>query len=236
MNPTEENYSVLQSALDYFNHELFDGLLPPCLITLQRKKSTFGYFVPGRFVHRKSRESVDEIALNPTYFATVPIEEILQTIVHEMVHQWQYHYGKPSRSGYHNKEWAEKMESIGLMPSSTGKPGGKRTGQKMSDYIASGGKFEAACKTLLDNRFIIPWVDKRIDRQIAIQLLSGDYELEGVDTATLGIDMAELETISNENRSNREKYSCPSCGNNVWGKPGMNIECGDCHQAMKKPE
>ena len=35
----------------------------------------------------------------------------------------------------YNKEFAEKMMSVGLMPSTTGKPGGKTVGQKMSDYF-----------------------------------------------------------------------------------------------------
>nr|WP_242452443.1 hypothetical protein [Morganella morganii] len=30
-------------------------------------------------------EAIDEIALNPSYFAVVPLVEIMQTLVHEMV-------------------------------------------------------------------------------------------------------------------------------------------------------
>jgi len=37
------------------------------------------------------------------------------------------------------------MESIGLMPSDTGEPGGKRTGQRMSDYPIEGGAFYLQC-------------------------------------------------------------------------------------------
>ncbi|MBM5564638.1 SprT-like domain-containing protein, partial [Klebsiella quasipneumoniae] len=82
--------------------------------------------------------TTDEIAMNPAYFAVCPPEEIMQTLVHEMAHLWQHHFGKPGRRGYHNKEWAERMEEIGLMPSSTGKPGGAKTGDKMADYIIEG--------------------------------------------------------------------------------------------------
>lgn len=39
------------------------------------------------------------------------------------------------------KEWADKMQSIGLIPSSSGEPGGKRTGDKMADFPAEDGKF-----------------------------------------------------------------------------------------------
>jgi hypothetical protein len=49
------------------------------------------------------------------------------------------------------------MESIGLMPSS-GQPGGKRTGDMMADY-PSGGRFLAACESLLTSDFSLSWCD-----------------------------------------------------------------------------
>jgi predicted SprT family Zn-dependent metalloprotease len=65
-----------------------------------------------------------------------------------MAHLWQQDHGKPSRANYHNKEWARKMEEIGLIPSSTGKEGGKKTGQKMTHYIMSNGPFTKAFNDL----------------------------------------------------------------------------------------
>jgi hypothetical protein len=50
--------------------------------------------------------------------------------------------------GYHNKEWAAKMESLGLQPSSTGAVGGKRTGQRVSHYIIPDGPFTKAFANL----------------------------------------------------------------------------------------
>ncbi len=32
--PTEEAYTELQHAYDFFNMHLFDGLLPPCMMTI----------------------------------------------------------------------------------------------------------------------------------------------------------------------------------------------------------
>ena len=57
-------------------------------------------------------------------------------LAHEMLHLWQHENGMLSRNDYHNAEYAKKSEEIGLVPSSTGQPGGKRTGQKMSHYPA----------------------------------------------------------------------------------------------------
>jgi len=94
-SPTAQAYAELQAAFDHYNRELFGGELPPCLITMQREKRTYGYFSSERFVHRHDRSKTDEIAINPSYFAVVPLLEVLQTLVHEMVHAWQFHFGKP---------------------------------------------------------------------------------------------------------------------------------------------
>lgn len=130
LDPTTQAYAELQAAYVHYNNALFDGKLPFCLITMQREKRTYGYFSSRRFGNKHDKTMTDEIAMNPSYFGVVPLLEILQTLVHEMAHLWQFHFGEPGRRGYHNKEWAEKMEAIGLMPSSTGKPGGKKTGER----------------------------------------------------------------------------------------------------------
>ena len=140
MAVTASEYATLQNAYDYFNRVLFGSGLPQVLITLQRRAGALGYFSPDRFQRRgKIREHVHEIALNPNGFAGNTDEEILSTLVHEMVHVWQKEYGEPGRGRYHNREWARKMYGIGLVPSSTGKPGGAITGDSMSHYALEDG-------------------------------------------------------------------------------------------------
>jgi hypothetical protein len=73
-----------------------------------------------------------------------------------MAHQWQFEFGTPSRAGYHNEEWSKKMQSIGLMPSHNGKPGGKKTGQNMSDYVISGSFFEIVLSLGMIELFYLP--------------------------------------------------------------------------------
>jgi predicted SprT family Zn-dependent metalloprotease len=151
-------YVTLAAAFDFFNRRLFQGALPPLLITLQRHKGARGYYSAGRFQGRASPEdSTDELALNPAEFKGRTDAEILSTLVHEMAHHWQQHEGSPSRNRYHNREWADQMEALGLMPSSTGQPGGKRTGQKVSHYILGGGPFDRACGQLLAGGTRVEW-------------------------------------------------------------------------------
>jgi hypothetical protein len=85
------------------------------------------------------------------------VTKTLSTLVHEMAHVWQHAHGKPSRNGYHNAQWAAKMDALGLVPSDTGQPGGKRTGQKCSHYIEKGGPFAVACAELVKTGLEVTW-------------------------------------------------------------------------------
>lgn len=145
-----------ENAYNYFNKILFDDMLPAVIITLQRKKNSYGYFSPDRFSAKYADGSAHELALNPDHFARDD-KLVLSTLVHEMCHVWQQELGKPSRNGYHNKQWADKMEWAGLMPSNTGTEGGKRTGAKVSHYIIQAGKFDREADRLLDSKFRINW-------------------------------------------------------------------------------
>ena len=141
------------------NRSLFEGELPNCLITLQRSKKSYGYFCGDRF-GRADGTLTDEIALNPSHFRDRPQEEVLATLAHEMVHLWQHHFGKPGRGRYHNKEWAEKMRSIGLQPTSTGKDDGAETGDVMGHFIVADGPFDRTVRKLLARGLVVLWTEQ----------------------------------------------------------------------------
>lgn len=214
------------------------------------ERRTCGYFSAKRFA-RADGETTDEIALNPSYFAAVPLVETMQTLVHEMVHLWQHHFGTPGRVRYHNEEWAGKMERVGLMPSSTGRPGGKRTGDKMADYAIEGGPFLQACAALLTTSFSISWFDRfpAIEHvRFGASSFSAGLPVEVGGGAAPLASHAMLASVMHAsasaaedgpghsgtaaNKSNRTKYVC-TCGNAVWGKPGLVILCGSCEEAFE---
>ena len=125
-----------------------------------------------------------------------------------MAHLWQHHFGKPSRSGYHNREWAAKMHEIGLIPVSHDQPG-KETGQKVSHTIEAGGRFERACTAFLATHAAILYHDR-----------AG----EG-DAAT-----------RRKKAASKTKYTCPVCGVNAWAKPDTHLICGDCGEDLDAEE
>lgn len=197
-------YVSFSAAFDFFNRKLFAGKLPVAFITLQRQPGSRGYYAPAQFERRarKSRRA-DEVALNPATFSGRTDGEILSTLVHEMVHHWQKHFGRPGRGRYHNREWAAKMEALGLIPSDTGRPGGKRVGDRMTHYVALGGAFELACRELLAGGIGVEW-----------QARAG-----GGDGA------------ARRNRG-KTRYHCPECGLNAWAKSDVTLLCGGCKEAL----
>jgi hypothetical protein len=157
--PTDAVYGPLQAAFNFFNRALFADRLPECLITLRALGRTKGYFSPGRYTSADGTKSVDEIAMNSTYFRVCTPKETASTLVHEMVHARQHHFGTPPRKSYHDREWAAMMREIGLMPSSTGAPGGKETGYTVSHYIIEGGRFDTAFAEFERTGQTIGWGD-----------------------------------------------------------------------------
>lgn len=195
-SPTQEQFTAYELMFTHFNKVLFDYKLPAVFLNFSRKTKTNGFFAPQRW--NKADAIKHEISLNPTTLHERKPIAVASTLVHEMCHLWQQEFGKPSRSGYHNQEWAARMESVGLIPSDTGEPNGKRCGQRVTHYILEGGVFEHAFKEL-PKAALLPW--------------------------TCGSDPVKQKKATEKNKI---KYTCAGCECNVWGKPDLNIVCDDC--------
>jgi len=216
VKPTKETYDQFQQAYEYLNRALFKSELPNCLITLQRRNRTYGYFSGDQF-GRTDGLVTDEIALNPRHFHNRPVAEVLATLAHEMAHLWQHHHGKPGRNRYHNREWAERMKAIGLQPTTTGEDGGQETGDCVYHTIVPDGPFDTAVKKLLSRGFAISWIEK-----------------PPAAKETSGQDAEGQEQEPDESKSGkRVKYTCPSCGLNAWAKHSVKLVCGSDMTGME---
>jgi hypothetical protein len=199
--PTAEQFAAFQGMYDFFNRELFAGSLRPVILNFSRAANTLGFFAPERWEQADAK--THEISLNPAHLATRSPRDVASTLVHEMVHCWQQEHGKPSARGYHNKEWAAKMDEVGLVPSATGEPGGPRVGFKMTHYISDGGSFARAFERM-PRDVLLPW---------------SSWEPEGGRRGTT-------------TTKSKLKYTCPLCGANAWGKPELHLVCGDDEERM----
>ena len=195
--PTPAQFGAYNGMFAYFNDRLFDGKLPPVLLNFSRLNRTYGFFAPERWAG-KGHQRAHEISLNPQHLKTRKPEEVASTLVHEMVHLWQHEDGNPGRSGYHNREWATKMLEVGLVPSDTGQPGGKQTGQHMTHYIDPKGAFARAWSSMPGDLWL-PWAA-----------------------------IPEGERRRTPRAPSKFAYECPKGHGKVWGKPGLELNCGIC--------
>lgn len=215
IKPTKETYEQLQAAFEHLNKNLFKGTLSNPLITLQRRKRSYGYFAADRF-GRADGVLTDEIALNPSHIRNRQIGEVLATLAHEMVHLWQHRHGKPGRGRYHNREWAEQMKAIGLQPTDTGEEGGKETGESVHHYVVPDGPFERASQKLISRGFALTWTEK--------PQVKPESEPDG----------AEGTGGQEESKSGKRiKYTCPKCELNAWAKHDAQLICGADMAPMK---
>lgn len=208
--PTAEIYGALLHAFSFYNVTFYDEQLPHLVISLQRKKNAYGYFCGDRFADADNPKNIAcEIALNPTLMAHRSDEENMSTLLHEMSHHWQYHFSRyPNKIGkrraYHDREWADDMERMGLIPSDTGKPGGKKTGTRMSHYILDGGPFQKVTRELLATGFTLRWADSQV---ISKPQGGGAPEPKPKDQS-------------------KRKFTCPKCKQNAWAKQTARLSCG----------
>jgi hypothetical protein len=198
---TPAQYRAFQAAYDFLNTQLFEGSLPDVLVTLQRQANSRGYFAAERFAGRVDETTVHELALNPDTFIGRDDRDICSTLAHEMVHVWQETHGTPPRRAYHDREWAAKMKAIGLQPSTTGAPGGKETGQRVTHYIIEGGRYAQAFAALAATGFALRWQSIPWDRAARAKA-----------------------------RASKTKFTCPTCEQNAWAKPDAALICGVCYE------
>ena len=195
---TPVEYTGLQEAFDHFNSTLFDGSVPDCFFTYQRKPGSAGSFAPDEFSGRADELVRDGIRLNPDVFVGQTDQQILQTFVFQMCRAWQWHHGKRSSPGYVNHELADKMKSIGLQPTSTGGVGGKETGSRIFHYVIPDGAFAHAYEKLVS------------------------------DGWHLNLQSAPREGQEDRKKRNKTKWVCSICEQQVYGQPSNALYCSPC--------
>lgn len=219
---TTNQFKTLDDLYKFYNGALFNGELSECIVNMSRHGGSYGFFAAERWKGEEGAENkvIHEISINPDFMNRTD-KEWHSTLVHEMCHLWQQDKGKPSRRGYHNKQWADKMEEIGLMPSNTGQPGGNRVGQNMTHYVIMNGLFERVFNTLeasdLENLRL------KYKPNFAVEVVEKTKNADDEDGEE-GKEPAEPKAPKS---GKKFKYTC-SCGVNVWGKDGLKLKCCNC--------
>lgn len=138
-----------------------------------------------------------------------PIEEVAATLLHEMVHYFNYENGIQDCSRgntYHNKKFKVAAEAHGLNVEHSDKYGWSHTapGDALLDFILENGLTD-----ILINRNEY-----------------GDFQITGTGRHS------GKRTTPPPSPSSTRKYICHCCGNSVRATKTVNIACLDCNVQM----
>lgn len=204
----------LYRIFNFFNKKFYDNVLEKPVILVQtngKHKGTYGWCTSKKIWNDKEgKESYYEITICAEYLNR-PIEEIIGTMLHEMVHlnNLQFDIKDTSRSGtYHNKRFKEIAEGRGLIIEYD-----KRIGWSLT-------KLQENTKNMITE--LNPALELfKIARR-------SPYLLSEVG------ENNDNETVEEEEkpRSSMRKYVCPGCVTIVRATKDVNIICGSCKQTF----
>ena len=130
------------------------------------------------------------------------------------------------------------MGEIGLIPSSTGAPGGKPTGEAVSHYIQPGGRFQLVCAAAyLASNSIVLFQDRDYrDLPMVSPPDDGSREVDG-EGREVGVRVERIERARRRKAASKTRFTCSRCGQNAWGNRGLQLLCGndDCDQERMLP-
>ena len=198
----------LNKLFDLLNQEFFGNALSRPTITIQSTPKAYGHFSLREDTWISKNGATHEINLGAGTLAR-PIEYICATLLHEMVHYFNYVNGVQdcSRGGtYHNRKFRDSAEAHGLTVAHHEKYGWTLTSP--SDRLL---------QFCLDNDLS----DILINRNEF-----GGYRITGTGVHAPAPPPATPRT------SSTRKYICPCCGMSVRATRAVNVACLDCNEPM----
>jgi len=211
---------VLEYGFEVLNKNYFDNTLPPIVITIMSAPRSNGHFTVNR-EWRVAEDRFNEINISAEHLDR-PIENIMATLCHEMVHYYCNINGindVSSNGRYHNGKFKAEAESRGLIISQAKYIGWSVT-QPSPEFI----------EVINSHGIEKPMDINRDGIQIDIAgLLGGLAGLTGVD----GVNGL---TVAKKPKCSTRKYVCPCCGNSLRATKDINIICGDCMEQFVKVE
>ena len=198
----------LNKIFDLLNEEFFESTLSRPTITIQSTPKAYGHFSLRDDTWVSKLGGTHEINIGAGTLAR-PIEEVTATLLHEMIHYFNYELGIQDCSRgntYHNRRFKEAAEAHGLCVTHSDKYGWSHTSPS-----------EALLDFVLENGL----TDILINRN----------EFTGFQITGTGTHSGTL-TPPPPKTSSTRKYLCPCCGNSVRATKFVNIACLDCAKQM----
>ena len=198
----------LNKVFDLLNEEFFGNTLSRPTITIQSTPKAYGHFTLNDDTWVSTIGSTHEINIGAGTLAR-PIEDICATMLHVMVHLFNYVNGIQDCSRgntYHNKRFKASAEAHGLIVNHSEKYGWSHT---------------APSEALIDFVILNGLTDILINRNENYGFFVGKT---GTHNGT--------DTPPPPRTSSTRKYICPCCRMSVRATRTVRIACIDCDEQM----
>ena len=199
----------LNKVFDLLNEEFFENTLIRPTITIQSTPKAYGHFTLNDDTWVSTIGSTHEINIGAGTLAR-PIEDICATMLHEMVHLFNYVNGIQDCSRgntYHNKRFKASAEAHGLIVNHSEKYGWSHT---------------TPSEALIDFVILNGLTDILINRNENYGFFVGKTGTHnGTDTPP-----------PPPRTSSTRKYICPCCRMSVRATRTVRIACIDCDEQM----
>ena len=198
----------LNKIFDLLNETFFENELSRPTITIQSTPRAYGHFSLREDTWVSKLGGTHEINIGAGTLSR-PIEEVVSTLLHEMVHYYNYERGVQDCSRgntYHNRKFREEAERRGLNVEHSDKYGWSHTSPSdlLLDFV-----LENDLSDILINR----------------------NEYSGFQIGGTGTHNGTPITPTAKKSSSR-KYICPCCGTSIRATKEVNIGCLDCGVPM----
>ena len=199
----------LNKIFDLLNAEFFEGALSRPTITIQSTPKAYGHFSLREDTWISKIGATHEINIGAGTLSR-PIENVVATLLHEMVHYWNDKNGiKDASRGntYHNKNFKVKAEECDLI---------------VEHHDTYGWSITSPSDALLEFCVENNLTEIRLNRNDVMSIavgVSGTHA--GTFTGTAG-----------RKPSSTRKYICPCCGMSVRATKAVNIACMDCDEQL----
>lgn len=203
---------VLEYGFKVINTVYFGNSLIMPVITIMSSPRTNGHFTTGK-MWRAEQDHFHEINISAEHLDR-PIENIMATLCHEMVHYYCLLNGIKDTSQnhrYHNKLFRDEAEKRGLLISRADGIGYSITAPS-PDFI----------KILQENHIEKPM---DINRESELQMFTSGGNGGDPNGQTGGLDGTQG---TMRKKSSTRKYQCPSCKNSFRATKDINVICMDC--------
>lgn len=200
--------AYLNTIFDLLNEQYFEGALSRPIITIQSTPKAFGHYTLYDAWSVDGEKGMREINIGAGTLSR-PIENVVATLLHEMVHYFNDLCGvKDCSRGntYHNRKFKELAEACDLL---------------IEHHATYGWSITAPSDALVEFCIFHELREIRLCRNdIVVPRISGTGTHDGGFAG------------GTPKKSSTRKYICPCCGMSVRATRAVNVACMDCDEQL----